>query len=295
MKTGARLPRAFFQTALRAAMLSLALLLCLPLAACGAARAANASQASAKTAVPSGAASKPAAPASSASESSAAAPSSVPASSSGANGRTVCLDPGHQAKVDLGTEPIAPGSSVMKVKNPGGATGVKTGATEYALNLTVALKLRAALTARGYRVVMTRETNDANISNVGRAELANASGAQLFVRIHADSAVSSSVTGVTVLIPGSQYISDASLLSQSRRAGDCLLGGVVQSTGAKSRGLSVRNDMTGFNWCKIPMVLVEMGFLSNPGEDSLMNTPAYQDKLVYGFVSGIDSYFSKAS
>jgi hypothetical protein len=32
----------------------------------------------------------------------------------------------------------------------------------------------------------------------------------------------------------------------------------VKETGAKNRGVSVRNDLTGFNWSKVPVILVEM-------------------------------------
>ncbi|MCI7442585.1 MAG: N-acetylmuramoyl-L-alanine amidase, partial [Clostridium sp.] len=37
--------------------------------------------------------------------------------------------------------------------------------------------------------------------------------------------------------------------------------------------------LTGFNWSKVPVVLIEMGFLSNPEEDNLLNSDSYQDKL----------------
>ena len=51
--------------------------------------------------------------------------------------------------------------------------------------------------------------------------------------------------------------------------------------------------MTGFNWSKVPVILVEMGFMSNPGEDRLMETEDYQTKMVNGIVNGLERYFSE--
>jgi N-acetylmuramoyl-L-alanine amidase len=209
-----------------------------------------------------------------------------------ANGKVICIDPGHQQLVDLTTEPIAPGSSVMKVKNPGGAQGVATKMPEYELNLIVAKKVRVLLLAQGYTIVMTRVDNSGNISNIGRAQVANACKADIFLRIHADSTTSSSVTGISVQIPGGQYIKDTAMLASSRSVGQHILDGMLAATGDKSRGLVVRNDMTGFNWSTRPVVLVEMGFLSNPGQDELMSTDAYQNKLAQGMANGIYSYFA---
>lgn len=60
-------------------------------------------------------------------------------------------------------------------------------------------------------------------------------------------------------------------------------------------GISVRNDLTGFNWTKVPIVLVEMGFMTNPDEDKLMETDEYQDKMVKGIVSGLEKYFENTN
>ena len=53
----------------------------------------------------------------------------------------------------------------------------------------------------------------------------------------------------------------------------------------------MRDDLTGTNWSKIPVTLIEMGFLSNPAEDKKMQTSAMQKKMVSGIAEGIDAYF----
>lgn len=207
--------------------------------------------------------------------------------------KVICIDPGHQIKVNNKTEPLAPTSNEMKVQNPGGAEGVTTGVPEYKLNLAVSEKLKSILEQNGYIVVMTRETNNVDLGNIARANIANECNADLYIRIHADGMDDSSVRGISVLVPGSQYIKDKNILQSSKNAARKVLDGLISETGAKSRGIVERNDLTGFNWAKVPMLLVEMGFMSNPDEDRLMNTDSYRDKIAAGIYNGIKSYFTK--
>ena len=72
----------------------------------------------------------------------------------------------------------------MKAKVASGTEGVSTKLPEYELTLSVSKKLKRILEERGYQVVMIRESNDVNLSNAERAEIANKSGASIFVRIH---------------------------------------------------------------------------------------------------------------
>ena len=65
----------------------------------------------------------------------------------------------------------------------------------------------------------------------------------------------------------------------------------VKATGAKNRGVSYRDDLTGTNWSTVTNTLIEMGFMSNPEEDRKMSTNDYQNKMVTGIVNGIEKYF----
>ena len=203
-------------------------------------------------------------------------------------GRVICLDPGHQEKGDAEKEAVGPGSAEMKARMAAGATGVATKVPEYKLTLAVGLKVKAALEKLGATVVMTRETNEVTISNKERAELANKSKADLVVRIHADGASDAKVKGATVLTPGKEGLKDEKVVAKSRAAAEALLKVYVEATGAASRGVVERNDMTGFNWSTCPVVLIELGFMSNAEEDKLMETEEYQGKMVAGIVKGIE-------
>lgn len=208
-------------------------------------------------------------------------------------GRVLCIDPGHQATANYDLEPIAPSSERKKAKTSTGTKGVATGIPEYQLNLEVSKKLRDALKQYGVEVIMTREENDVDISNVERAIYANERNADLVLRIHADASGNSSVSGISVLVPGSKHISDKKIISLSRAAGQNILECMIEATGARSIGVVPRDDLTGFNWSEVPVVLIEMGFMSNVSEDKTLNSPEYQDKIVEGIVDGILKYFSE--
>ena len=65
---------------------------------------------------------------------------------------------------------------------------------------------------------------------------------------------------------------------------------MLDATGAKNRGIVLNDNYTGQNWSVVPCVMVEMGFMSNPQEDELLNTPEYQRKLIAGMIRGIADY-----
>lgn len=208
------------------------------------------------------------------------------------SGRYVVIDAGHQAHANSEQEPIGPGASTTKPKVASGTQGVSTGTPEYELTLAVALKLKAELLARGYEVLMIRESNDVDISNRERAEIANNSGADIFVRIHADGAENSSANGASTLYPGPDNPYVSSISEQSRLLSQAIVDGLCAATGANNRGAVIRDDMSGINWCTIPVSIVEMGFMTNPEEDALMETDAYRQKLAQGIADGIDAYFA---
>jgi N-acetylmuramoyl-L-alanine amidase len=202
-------------------------------------------------------------------------------------GLVVVIDPGHQAKSDLNLEAVGPGSTDKKAKVSAGARGVVTGTPESQLVLAVSLKLRDALEAQGITVIMTRTTQNVNISNMQRALMANQAGADLLIRVHADAYSKSAVSGAHVLYPAAIAGWTDDIAVASKNAATLILKELVAATGATNRGLMVRSDMTGFNWSDVPVIIPEIGFMTNPAEDRLLATAAYQDKVVQGLTRGI--------
>ncbi len=209
-------------------------------------------------------------------------------------GLTICIDAGHGnvTKATNLKEPIAPGSDIMKAAVATGTSGVSTKITEASLNLTVSKKLKKALTDKGANILMIREADNCNLTNVERTKLWNSSGADLTIRIHANGINDSSVSGILMMVPGNKYIKDKEMIDKSKLFGQYILNGVLKYTKAKSRGTVMSDELTGFNWSEIPVVLLEMGFMTNPKEDELLNTDSYQDKIVTGIVEGVEKYQS---
>ncbi|CAH1223832.1 hypothetical protein PAECIP111891_05568 [Paenibacillus allorhizoplanae] len=217
-----------------------------------------------------------------------AAPTTLP--SVPKSNKLVMIDPGHQKVGNNAPEQVGPDTRETKAKVSSGTVGVKTKKPEYVLNLEVSLLLKAELTKRGIHVTMTRETHDVDISNKQRADMANEAGAALVVRIHADGDASASTKGFSVLYPSAAQPAVKPIAADSKQAAGFLLTGLQQATGQKGRGLSARDDLSGFNWSKVPVALVEIGFMTNPEEDELMSEAAYQQKLAMGIADGIEQF-----
>jgi N-acetylmuramoyl-L-alanine amidase len=199
----------------------------------------------------------------------------------------VVVDPGHDALPNLATEPIGPGSATRKLKDGGGASGVVTGTPEAAVTLAVSLRLRRLLERAGVRVVMTRtRTAGRSPGNVDRVEIANRRHAALFLRIHADGSPDPRTAGTHTLYPAFRRGWTDDIYAASRRAATVVQRSVLRRLRSRDLGLQARGDITGFNWADVPAILVELGFLTNPREDRLLQTPAYRERAARGLCEG---------
>ncbi|WP_320612518.1 N-acetylmuramoyl-L-alanine amidase [Evtepia sp.] len=208
--------------------------------------------------------------------------------------KTIVIDAGHQQKANTQPEPIGPGASETKMKVTGGTAGVATGIPEYELTLTVSTLLKEELEARGYTVLLVRDRHDVDLSNRERADIANQAGADLFLRIHANGSEDPFTKGAMTLCPTPENpYPIGQLYEDCRLLADSILEGFTAATGAHAQMVWETDTMSGINWCQIPVTIVEMGYMSNPEEDVLLNTPDYQAKMVVGMANGVDAYFQQ--
>jgi N-acetylmuramoyl-L-alanine amidase len=193
----------------------------------------------------------------------------------------ICIDPGHDATPDLSLERIGPGSTTYKIKDGGGAPG------EARVVLRIGFKLRTRLLEKGYRVAMTRTTDEftyGNRGNIARAQFCNRREAALMIRIHADGSTDPSRHGVSTLYPAWHKGWTGDILPESREAAAIVQRKVLATTGAMNLGLSRRADLTGFNWADVPVVLIESGFMTNPTEGNRLRHAWYQRRVARGLM-----------
>lgn len=216
------------------------------------------------------------------------------------SGKTVVIDAGHRANGGWSEkEPNGPGSTVMKAKLTTGTACTVDGVyyTEHEVNLKVALKLQKELEARGYTVIQVRTGGESDLSNADRAVLANNAHADVFIRIHCNGAENTSVNGVMTYTPspanpymqGLTYNGTA-LTSASMRLASVLGNVISQYCGCRNGGVLYGDDMTGINWCQVPVTIVEMGFMSNPDEAKKLVSDDYQNRMAAAMAEGIDKF-----
>lgn len=205
----------------------------------------------------------------------------VPGAAYDLSGMVIVIDPGHQAHANSGTEPVAPWSDEQKAKVSAGTSGVSTGRPEYEVVLEIGLMLRDYLESMGATVIMTRTTNDVDISNIERANIAVENNADVFLRLHCDASDSSSARGIGVFVCSRGEYAD-SQEKWGNWLGNCL----EESTGSHYRGCDASTRYSGLNWCtSVPSFLLEMGFMTNSEEDQLLSDPAYQQQICSGIAA----------
>ena len=154
---------------------------------------------------------------------------------------------------------------------------------EKTMTLDVAQRLKNLLSANGYRVVMTRDS-DVFVPLGTRVAIANSYPNGIFVCIHFNSAKRGGAGGIET------YFYDRDSLPLASAVHYFVAGGApTPNRGVRRRGYYVLRKT------KIPAVLVECGFLTNPSEGQYVQTASYRQKLAEEIAAGIRGRSSVAS
>ncbi len=208
------------------------------------------------------------------------------------NPKIIVIDPGCQNIENTDKESAAPGSWTRISEDMVGAKGINSKNNEYDINLIVAAKLEKILSESGYRVELTRLSNDVDMNNLERSMVANTSTADLYISLHC-SAPSDNISGITIICETADNPYNFSNYSNCRLLADTLLGSIVEKTDAKRNDVIETDELLGINWCSVPNAVVEMGNIKNATDDALLAQSEYQQLVAEGIAAGIESYFSQ--
>jgi N-acetylmuramoyl-L-alanine amidase len=146
---------------------------------------------------------------------------------------------------------------------------------EKEMTLDVAQRLKKTLAADGYRVVMTRD-NDVFVPLGTRVAIANSYRNAIFVCVHFNSAKRVGADGIETYFYGRDSLPLASAVHHF------VAGGAPSpNRGVRRRGYYVLRK------ARVPSVLVECGFLTNPNEAAYISNSSYRQKLAEEIAAGI--------
>jgi N-acetylmuramoyl-L-alanine amidase len=170
-----------------------------------------------------------------------------------------------------------------KIKNPY--------VEEKKLTLSAIRFTKKYLEQLGYKVVLTR-AKDYYVPLTKRVELANNSNGEIFVSVHFNSCPNKTAHGIEIYFFNSTE--NKSRTKNSKSLATCVLSDICKSTNAKSRGIK-KGQFCVIRETKMPAILIEAGFLTNPEERSNIRKLPYIEKISLGIVQGIENFIKKHS
>ena len=197
----------------------------------------------------------------------------------------IAIDPGHPSETAAGNV-------------------VQHGTTEVHVAWVIAVSLRDELRSRGYRVVMTKQSEGQLVTNRERAEVGNRAGAAVMLRLHLDASRDS---GFAVYYPDRQGTVNgdtgpsADVIERSRAAALAIHGGMAPVLAGQLKDGGVRGDsrtlvgsrqgaLTGSIYSAIPAVLVEMATLSNARDAAFITSATGHALMVKALADGVSAF-----
>ncbi len=172
-------------------------------------------------------------------------------------------------------------------KNPNaGAEG--NGLREQDITYTVSQLLSSLLRSYGYETRLSRPTASTQLGSSNASSLAarvngaNSWGADYFISIHTNASSDASAVGSEAYV--FRRGSDAYYLAEA------ILRSLRSSTAVPTRGVFPRPSLYVLRRTQMPSVLIELGFITNPGEADLMESKP--ELFAEGIARGISDYLS---
>lgn len=164
-------------------------------------------------------------------------------------------------------------------KDPGAVNG---DIYEKDIALQIALKLNTALKNNGFETAMSRAT-DVFIPLSERAKKANNFNADIFISLHLNSSTNSNAEGIEFLVYENKGVNNK-LASNIQNE-------LIKIKGIVNRGIKERKDLAVLNSTRMPAILIEVGFISNNRELTLLRNDIYQNQIVQAINNGICNFF----
>ena len=187
------------------------------------------------------------------------------------------------------TDSTCPVSTAQVVLDPGhggddpGAVNESFGLTEAELNLTIAQQVASILERdHGLTVALTRVDNATTLGNSARGAIANACHASLYVSIHLNGADD----------PNADYAQSFWGEKEKDLAFSLIMNASLASLGIRVNAVD-RFDNGGLLRARMPSVLVEGVFLTNPVEALLLKAQIRQTAIAQSIAAGIAAWFAR--
>lgn len=197
----------------------------------------------------------------------------------------IVLDPSHQEVKNLSMERVSSKSTERSAKQLASASGVLTHQKEYRVTMMFAKELRHQLEKKGYKVVLTRTKHDVDLSNRQRATFANKQHAALVISLHADGGKNYQ-RGFYVMSPTKEAVSKKRYHTSKKQA-ERILRAVAKEDKIFSDGHFYRDDLALFNFTTMPVISLQLGFLTNVNDDKKLANDRYIHELAKWVSNGI--------